>query len=393
MAHALFGASRRATCPQELIDLILDEVDPTDHPTLKSCALVGRSFRPTSQKRIFSDLTILPDHGSFLALQRLEVVLSASPHLAQHVRTLHLVQTDSRRSYMWMQSAISAAILSVLNDVKSLRIRLRDWDHLDPTCKQAIYSLITRSSLSSIKIDGASFPTNPELIALLQCFPTSLESASFSDVWTNWTDLTGNSVPLHQLRLASLQLSTHAAPLFDWAIRAVDLRCLRYLHILLHAEAMDVVQPLLDGVINVEIYHLSFFSLYSHDGGPNLEKMQRLRTLEISVQLDWTEIQESGSPGEDNPLNDAMRALATAPPTVEHLILNLDIYDPDELPNFMGSATVSHLGEGLPALRDVVLRIISGADNAALQRGIRYVQSVFSRLYQKGMLTAIVVPP
>ncbi|KAJ7723051.1 hypothetical protein B0H16DRAFT_1737417 [Mycena metata] len=311
------------------------------------------------QKAYFSDLTILPDHGSILALQRLEVVLSASPHLARHVRTLHLVQTDFRRSYMWMQSAISAAILSVLNDVKS-----------DLLPHYPIFAVIHQNR-------WAQFSNQLEAYSFASMLPPSLESASFFDVWTNWTDLTGNSVPLHQLRLASLQLSTHAAPLFDWAIRAVDLRCLRYLHTLLNEEAMDVVQPLLDGAINVEIYHLSFFSLYSHDRGPNLEKMQRLRTLEIS----------------DNPLNDAMRALATAPPTVEHLILNLDIYNPDELPNFMGSATVSHLGEGLPALRDVVLRIISGADNAALQRGIRYVQSVFSRLHQKGMLTAIVVPP
>ncbi|KAJ7703406.1 hypothetical protein B0H16DRAFT_1482907 [Mycena metata] len=59
----------------------------------------------------------------------------------------------------------------------------------------------------------------------------------------------------------------------------------------------------------------------------------------------------------------------------------------------MGSATLNHLGKTLPAWRDVVLRIISSSDNAALQCGIQYVQRVFSRLHQREMLTAMVVPP
>jgi hypothetical protein len=92
MAHHLSGASR-ATCPQELIDLILGKTDSADEETLKLCALVARSFRSTSQKLIFSDLTILPSgRDSIPALQRLADVLSESPHLALHVRTLHLVQ-------------------------------------------------------------------------------------------------------------------------------------------------------------------------------------------------------------------------------------------------------------------------------------------------------------
>ncbi|KAJ7723050.1 hypothetical protein B0H16DRAFT_1788151 [Mycena metata] len=365
-------SASHTTCPQELIDLILDEVDPTEKDTLKSlaCALVARSFRPTSQKLIFSDLTI--DHDSILALQRLEVVLSASPHLAQY-------------------STISAAILSVLDNVKSLRTRIDNWHYLDSTCEQAIYALITRSSLSSIEIDGATFQTNRQLVTFLQCFPASLESASLSKVFTNWTNLLSNSLQFeHQLRLTSLDLGTPDPVLFQWAIRAVDFRCL---HVTFDDDAMDAIQRLLDVAINVETYHLSFYDCWPHAGSPNLEKMQRLRTLEISVELNWTEILQLAGQGEDNPLNDAMRALATAPPTVEHLVLNLDIYNPDELPNFMGSAVLNDLDEGLPALQDVALRIVSSYDDdAALQRGIRYVEAVFSRLHQRGMLTAIVVP-
>ncbi|KAJ7743628.1 hypothetical protein B0H16DRAFT_1889906 [Mycena metata] len=369
MAH---DSASRETCPQELVDLILDEVDPTDKVTLNSCALVARSFRPTSQKLIFSELTILPwkrDQYTILALQL--------------------------RPTIWMQSVISAGILSALNNVKSLKIRIRSWHHLDSTCEQAIYSLIARSSLSSIKIDGAYFQTNPKLVALLQCFPASLESASFSKVFTNWTDLTSESIQFKsQLHLASLHLGTPDPTLFHWASRAVDLRCLQHLHTIFDDDAMDAVQPLLDGAINTETYHLSFWGCYSHTGSPNLGKMQRLRTLEISVELNWMDILEVAGQGLDNPLDDAMLALATAPPTVEHLVLNLEIDNPNELHHFMGPATLNHLGETLPALHDVAIRIVSSCDDdAALQHGIRYVEAAFPRLHQRGMLTAIVVPP
>ncbi|KAJ7703407.1 hypothetical protein B0H16DRAFT_1747933 [Mycena metata] len=68
---------------------------------------------------------------------------------------------------------------------------------------------------------------------------------------------------------------------------------------------------------------------------PNLEKMQRLRMLEISVELSCSEILEVNGHRQNNPFNDVMRALATAPPTIKYLVLNLEINHPDELPNFM----------------------------------------------------------
>jgi hypothetical protein len=131
---------------------------------------------------------------------------------------------------------------------------------------------------------------------------------------------------------------------------------------------------------------------------PNLEKMVGLRTLEISVELDWAEIQENG--GQGNPLNDVMLTLDTAPHNVQHFVLNLNIWDPDALSNFtefMSFGRLGHLGEDRPALRDVVVRIVvrivSGYDHSALQRGIRYLEAVFYRLHERGMLTAIAVRP
>lgn len=139
----------------------------------------------------------------------------------------------------------------------------------------------------------------------------------------------------------------------------------------------------------------------AHTESPNLENMQGLRMLEVSVELDWDEIEEAeeeDGEGRHNPLNDAMRSLNTAP-HVEHLILNLNIWNPDQLFHFIGSYEVrstsfEDFGEDRQARRDVVVRIRSRYDGyAALQRGIRYIEGAFHWLHERGMLTVIVVRP
>jgi hypothetical protein len=414
--HSLSGASR-ATCPQELIDLILGETDSAD---LASCALVARSFRPTSQKLIFSDLTILPPgRDNIPALQRLADVFSASPHLALHVRTLHLVQPSFYERCVWIQSDIPSAILSVFTNLESLNIRVYKWDHLHSDCEQAIYALITRSPLSSIEVEGARLETDARLLSLLRCLPASLESVSFlsvfADDWSSSDELQSTPAELRQLRLASLRLDSYTPMLFQWAIRAVDPKCLRHLYTMVKDKTMDDVQELLHSALEVETYHLSFWSSFcacfhifyrcfrqinlgtcyiAHQEIPDLSKMQGLRTLEISVKLDWDEIVEVGGQGRHNPLNDAMRTLDTAPHSVEHLILNLKIYNPDQLSHFM-EYSFEDLGEDRSALRDVVVRIVSCYGGySSLQRGIRYLEEeVFYWFHERGMLTAMVVHP
>ncbi|KAJ7120774.1 hypothetical protein C8R44DRAFT_786807 [Mycena epipterygia] len=264
LSDASSGASP-ATCPQELIDLILGMTDSADKETLKSCALVARSFRPTSQKLSFSDLTILPPgRDSISALQRLADVLKASPHLAQHVRTLRLVQPGFYEPGVWMKSDILPIILSVFTNLESLNVQIYNWDYLHSNCEQAIHTLITRSLLSSIELKEPRMRTNARLLSLLQCLPTSLKSASFlnvfADHWSYYNDL--NSAELHKLRLTSLQLTSYAPMLFYWAIRAVDPECVRHLHTMFDEDTIDVVQQLLDGTVYVETYHLSFQSTF-----------------------------------------------------------------------------------------------------------------------------------
>ncbi|KAJ7488533.1 hypothetical protein B0H11DRAFT_1913018 [Mycena galericulata] len=111
---------------------------------------------------------------------------------------------------------------------------------------------------------------------------------------------------------------------------------------------MDAVQQILDSACYVEKCHLTFESPFSHDENPNLEKMEGLRTLEISVLLDWREIEELAGQEQLNPLNDAMRTMDTAPPTVEHIILNVNIYNTDELSYFTQSVSFGTSGTAPP---------------------------------------------
>ncbi|KAJ6472438.1 hypothetical protein C8R45DRAFT_411433 [Mycena sanguinolenta] len=396
MAHDNLSGVVRATCPQELIDFILGKTDSADKGTLESCALVARSFRPTSQKLIFSALTILPPGcDSIAALQRLVDMLSASPHLALHVRTLSLVQPRLRQPCAWMQSDILPTVLFMFTNLASLNIRIYNWDYLHSTCEQAISALITRSSLSSIELNEARLE-NASLLSLLGCLPASLESASFPAVIARSSfydhDRLSTCAELHKLRLASLQLDSYAPTLFHWAVRAVDLKCLRRLHTTVEVDEMDVVQQLLDGAVDVETYHLFVRSVTSHQEVLDLGKMQGLRTLEISVELDWEELEELEMEG--NPLDDAMRTLDTAPHSVEHLVLNLNIWNPAQLSYFTDSVPFNDLEKDRPALQDIVVRIVSRySDKSALQRGIRYLKAVFSRFHEKGMLTVVAVRP
>ncbi|KAJ6508557.1 hypothetical protein C8R45DRAFT_446630 [Mycena sanguinolenta] len=392
--HNLSGMFRE-TFPQELIDFILGKADKE---TLNSCALVAKLFRKTSQKLIFSVVMMLPPgRDNIPTLQRLADVLSASPSLALHVRTLYLVQPGFYQQCVWMQSDILPAILSRFTNLESLNIEIYNWNYFHSNCEQAIHALITRSSLSSIEVKEARLQ-NASLLSLLGCLPPSLESASFSDVFADSSsfyddDLQSTSAELHKLRLASLHLHSYAPMLFCWVNRAVDPECLRRLHTMVEENTLHVVQQLLDSAVDVETYHLFFWSIFSHPENLDLQKMQGLRTLEISVKLDWEEIEEVEGQGRHNPLDDAMRTLETAPRSVEHLVLNLSIWDPANLCNFTESMSFEHL-EHRPGLRDVVVRITSRYnDNSALQRGIRHLEAVFHRLHKKGMLTVIAVRP
>ena len=80
--------------PQEIIDCIVSSLQGRDSRTLKSCALVSRSFLHPSRKSLFSTIHLLSIvHSRYLH----ERVLSPTPEIARYIRELvvHGRLTDS----------------------------------------------------------------------------------------------------------------------------------------------------------------------------------------------------------------------------------------------------------------------------------------------------------
>ncbi|KAF8210792.1 hypothetical protein K438DRAFT_98188 [Mycena galopus ATCC 62051] len=116
--------------PQELIDKIISEFDLSEEydrtiaDTLKSCALVAIPFVRHCQKRLFAKISVRdyerntghrdeglsfsPHIGSIMLSQRLSVLLSCSPHIADYVHTLDLCYNASTTEANFMPQILSA---------------------------------------------------------------------------------------------------------------------------------------------------------------------------------------------------------------------------------------------------------------------------------------------
>lgn len=140
--------SRRARLPPELLDLIIRE-NAADSPALQSCALVCSAFLTSSQACIFSLVLLKPQEGS---TQRLYDILSRSPHLCAHVRTLHLIDLIEDCE-TWYPCAV--ALLYLLNSLKSVVLRGYagvDWCNFPQELRGAICALCQRSALRALKV-------------------------------------------------------------------------------------------------------------------------------------------------------------------------------------------------------------------------------------------------
>ncbi|KAK7055322.1 hypothetical protein R3P38DRAFT_1351979 [Favolaschia claudopus] len=399
MTHRDVAATQTVQCPQELVDLILDETDPADKETHKSCALVARSFREKSQRKIFSDLRILPQgRDSVPALNRLAEALSSSPQLALYVRTLYLVQPSLYEPCAWMQVPILPDILSVLTRLTSLRIRVYNWDYFNLVCENAIYALIVQSSLLSIVVEEPRFSAETQIISLLRCLPTTLESVSFITVFDGANSYAAFDVevPTECLQLTSLHIESESSLLFVWLNGTVHTKSLRNLRIkppiVNYLPTTDLISQMLEEAVAVEVYHLVHPSIFRYEGleTHSLARMKHLRTLEFSVELDYEELTDSGHDERDNALLDVLCILDTAPSSVEHLILNLKIYNPQELHMTLDSGLLERFGKDLPALQDVVVRMVSRFPEQSLRdAGVRHLRELFSSLNRREILTVV----
>ncbi|KAK0458486.1 uncharacterized protein EV420DRAFT_1542543 [Desarmillaria tabescens] len=100
--------------PQELVDIIINEIPIDDHRALSSCALVARSWVYTSQRRLYSriDMSFLESEEEKTAAspstgQRFADLLTAAPHIASFVESLSIKNDDEEidPDFPWLVSS------------------------------------------------------------------------------------------------------------------------------------------------------------------------------------------------------------------------------------------------------------------------------------------------
>jgi hypothetical protein len=145
--------------PQELFDAIIDEIH--DKETLKACALVGSSFLPPSQRRIFRKVALgLGRHSRDTA-----AALAESPHLVSYIRDLSLFMPSTVPN-----SVAVAGVLRSAQNIESLVVFGRaasvNWNCVEPEASSALLDCLSRPSLRQLQ------PSN------LQDVPAALISAA-----------------------------------------------------------------------------------------------------------------------------------------------------------------------------------------------------------------------
>ncbi|KAJ6537407.1 hypothetical protein DFH09DRAFT_1369151 [Mycena vulgaris] len=140
--------------PQELIDKVIEE-NGGDTPTLRSCALVCRSFLPSSQARIFSHIDLIAQSTPFRYTRQLHLILQDSPHLSTHVRSLRIVGFDGAFRSLIVDPRL-VAVLLMLNALTSFDFEMRDiafqWSTLPNALRVAICELCQRSHLVKLRL-------------------------------------------------------------------------------------------------------------------------------------------------------------------------------------------------------------------------------------------------
>ncbi|KAJ7877331.1 hypothetical protein B0H13DRAFT_2054105 [Mycena leptocephala] len=343
---AMDSDARSPTLPQEVIDLILDL---TDKKTLKVCSRVARSFRHTSQKRIFSHITLRPPSqfwikSRHLTLQGFSDILSNSPHLALNVHRLCSISIESDA---WL-----------------------DWDSFPNTLIAALYTTVALPSLTYLRLRYLRFDRGSELASLLRrC--RNVDSLLLSRVSVRSVDSSDADAGMldKRLGLSSLTLDPSLLPLQHSVTSAVDVRSLRYLHTSVSEPEMEAeIQHLLDATENLEHYHVHLCHHSTDTAIIDLQNLSHLRTLEISFPLEF-----ATSPDEYNPIDWAGTILATSPDPspIQHVILSINI-DEKDLPYLFRLEDLEPvlLAPSMAALRKVTVNV----DSYDLDFGIYYCE-------------------
>ncbi|KAF7322131.1 hypothetical protein MKEN_00737000 [Mycena kentingensis (nom. inval.)] len=140
--------------PQEIIDYILDLVEHQHNSkTLQSCALVARSFLPTSRKRIFSSVKLRLQKG-FYRVRRFIRLSKHTPHLFLLVASLDISLHDLR----WNHHTIHVffreflARLTNLHAVSVILVNMAPWSTYSPVTHRVLSDALALPAVTSVTL-------------------------------------------------------------------------------------------------------------------------------------------------------------------------------------------------------------------------------------------------
>lgn len=170
--------------PVELLDAMIDLVSD-DPVTLKACVLFSRSSLKTAQRHLFSAGQLDPPdahHQHPNSCERFHNLISMSPHLANYVRHLSIIdgyhrigvqQMQNEQFTMWLATYLTSAcrcgwitedevlpkVLPQLANIESLTLQipnpLTQWGDLSTEVQNAFFT-ITRPRISQLELLGAA---------------------------------------------------------------------------------------------------------------------------------------------------------------------------------------------------------------------------------------------
>ncbi|KAE9394292.1 hypothetical protein BT96DRAFT_998673 [Gymnopus androsaceus JB14] len=159
--------------PNELVDCILDNLY-FDKATLLNCALVGRAWLPSSQRRIFrevildQDFTSVAPHAlvdAYLKTTRhLDTLFAEKPYLASYVRSLEL------RSFTQSSKAVcttTASLVRRLSNLNSLSFDYVHWESMPALLKAALTDICQAPSITRFSAVDFYTPSFAKLASLL----------------------------------------------------------------------------------------------------------------------------------------------------------------------------------------------------------------------------------
>ncbi|KAK0210273.1 hypothetical protein DFS33DRAFT_275159 [Desarmillaria ectypa] len=209
--------------PQEIVDRITDELQE-DFTTLRTCTLVSRSWKESSQRHIFSDIFFeTPPEPLPLEMSPCHTfhrLLITSPHLGRHVRHLEICDegrtSDSTRRWLLASVGTLMSVISLLTCLSSIDISFSGlwWEDV-LSLKSILVAVFQLESLRSVALEDFQVRLN-ELFGLLRSRSICDLSISAIEVLPDLSPPSPRfSMPLHELSL-SLQHIQHAQDFMEW---------------------------------------------------------------------------------------------------------------------------------------------------------------------------------